>query len=156
MRGISWLAAKPVSFSRRTVLRGVSKYYTKNVSLLSIQTKSSPLLQSSFGQTVIRCAIHCNDHNTVPSARHFSYYFLRRRWSSFSPDPWFKVFSHGLLGLNFYSSSSMQRSCLPSLSPPTVYKLRRASCAHPEGGWNDKVMYRIEFCFVKFNYITNK
>ena len=26
MRGISWLAAKPVSFSRRTLLHGVSKY----------------------------------------------------------------------------------------------------------------------------------
>jgi hypothetical protein len=28
MRGISWLAAEPVSFSRRTLLHGVSKYYT--------------------------------------------------------------------------------------------------------------------------------
>jgi len=27
MRGISWLAAEPVSFSRRTLLHGVSKYY---------------------------------------------------------------------------------------------------------------------------------
>ena len=26
MRGISWLAAEPVSFSRRTLFRGVSKY----------------------------------------------------------------------------------------------------------------------------------
>ena len=26
MRGISWLAGKPVGFSRRTVLHGVSKY----------------------------------------------------------------------------------------------------------------------------------
>jgi hypothetical protein len=26
MRGISWLAADPVSFSRRTLLHGVSKY----------------------------------------------------------------------------------------------------------------------------------
>ena len=30
MRGISWLAAKPVSFSRRTLLRGVSKYKDKH------------------------------------------------------------------------------------------------------------------------------
>ena len=30
MRGISWLAAKPVSFWRRTVLHGVSKYISKN------------------------------------------------------------------------------------------------------------------------------
>ena len=28
MRGISWLAAKPISFSRRTLLHGVSKYGT--------------------------------------------------------------------------------------------------------------------------------
>ena len=28
-RGISWLAAEPVSFSRRTLLHGVSKYKNK-------------------------------------------------------------------------------------------------------------------------------
>jgi hypothetical protein len=31
MRGISWLAAEPVSFSRRTLLHGVSKYMTNKV-----------------------------------------------------------------------------------------------------------------------------
>ena len=30
MRGISWLAAKPVSFSRRTLLHGVSKYISSS------------------------------------------------------------------------------------------------------------------------------
>jgi hypothetical protein len=29
IRGISWLAAEPVSFSRRTLLHGVSKYFRK-------------------------------------------------------------------------------------------------------------------------------
>ena len=36
MRGISWLAAKPVSFSRRTLLHGVSKYSECCISLNSL------------------------------------------------------------------------------------------------------------------------
>jgi hypothetical protein len=32
MRGISWLAAEPVSFSRRNLLHGVSKYNPRHVS----------------------------------------------------------------------------------------------------------------------------
>ena len=40
MRGISWLAAEPVSFSRRTLLHGVSTYTEWNCNT-SINTKSS-------------------------------------------------------------------------------------------------------------------
>jgi hypothetical protein len=40
MRGISWLAAEPVSFSRRTLLHGVSKYMN-NHSIMNILRTST-------------------------------------------------------------------------------------------------------------------
>jgi len=39
-----------------------------------------------------------------------------------------RIFTYGLLELNFYSSSYMQRLCSPSLNPVTFYKLQPIAC----------------------------
>jgi hypothetical protein len=56
MRGISWLAAKPVSFSRRTLLHGVSKYTWRCCSKLTILHSFFLIVSDlSFTHSVIYC-----------------------------------------------------------------------------------------------------
>jgi hypothetical protein len=56
MRGISWLAAKPVSFSRRTLLHGLSKYVSKgqqiNVDDAGYILRTNCLLNTLTGKAV--------------------------------------------------------------------------------------------------------
>ena len=54
MRGISWLAAKPVSFSRRTLLHGVSEDTKCNV--IAAETK---IIKVPY--VCVCCLAHCRD-----------------------------------------------------------------------------------------------
>jgi len=58
MRGISWLSAEPVSFSRRTLLHGVSKQYLAqtNMPCASIMPSCWLINYSSIGHSVIMWA----------------------------------------------------------------------------------------------------
>ena len=54
VRGISWLAAEPISFSRRTLLHGVSKYYFKLINKRCLKASPPIILQSLQGRTMFR------------------------------------------------------------------------------------------------------
>ena len=52
MRGISWLAAKPVNFSRRTLLHGVSKYAVQSWAMASSFLRSFEITENNTPQSV--------------------------------------------------------------------------------------------------------
>ena len=58
MRGISWLAAKPVSFSRRTLPHGVSKWVSKLPVLFTSYGYSNIPLRLSLCGHLLPCFIH--------------------------------------------------------------------------------------------------